>query len=98
MSIPLQGQEPGWQSLGGSVFPSPEEAPSATSPGTEPTGTSEPLGTGTVSAELSRSPGISRALLQFSSLVTDPEGMAKKLDTSLLKVRGCLPKPGILPK
>ena len=53
MSIPLQGQEPGWQSLGGSVFPSPEEAPSATSPGTEPTGTSEPLGTGTVSAELS---------------------------------------------
>ncbi|XP_023116112.1 von Willebrand factor A domain-containing protein 5B2 isoform X2 [Felis catus] len=47
------GQEPGWQSLGGSVFPSPEEAPSATSPGTEPTGTSEPLGTGTVSAELS---------------------------------------------
>lgn len=53
MSIPLQGQEPGWQSLGSSVFPSPEEAPSATSPGTEPTGTSEPLGTGTVSAELS---------------------------------------------
>ncbi|XP_077610589.1 von Willebrand factor A domain-containing protein 5B2 isoform X3 [Crocuta crocuta] len=46
------GQEPGWQSLGGSVFPSPEEAPSATSPGTEPTGTSEPLGTSTVSAEL----------------------------------------------
>uniref|UniRef100_A0A8C0AGP5 Tripartite motif containing 40 n=1 Tax=Bos mutus grunniens TaxID=30521 RepID=A0A8C0AGP5_BOSMU len=38
-----------------------------------------------VSAELSRSPGISRALLQFSSLVTDLEGMAKKLDTSLLK-------------
>lgn len=35
------------------MFPSPEEAPSATSPGTEPTGTSEPLGTGTVSAELS---------------------------------------------
>ncbi|XP_070099461.1 von Willebrand factor A domain-containing protein 5B2 isoform X3 [Equus caballus] len=50
---PPRGQEPGWQSLGGSVFPSPEEAPSATSPGTEPTGTSEPLGTGTVSAELS---------------------------------------------
>ncbi|XP_022363812.1 von Willebrand factor A domain-containing protein 5B2 isoform X1 [Enhydra lutris kenyoni] len=47
------GPEPGWQSLGGSVFPSPEEAPSATSPGTEPTGTSELLGTGTVSAELS---------------------------------------------
>ncbi|KAF3827366.1 hypothetical protein GH733_002852 [Mirounga leonina] len=40
-------------SLGGSVFPSPEEAPSATSPGTEPTGTSELLGTGTVSTELS---------------------------------------------
>lgn len=35
------------------MFPSPEEAPSATSPGTEPTGTSELLGTGTVSAELS---------------------------------------------
>ncbi|XP_059247403.1 von Willebrand factor A domain-containing protein 5B2 isoform X5 [Mustela nigripes] len=48
-----RGPEPGWQSLGGSVFPSPEEAPSATSPGTEPTGTSELLGTGTVSAELS---------------------------------------------
>nr|XP_007970116.1 von Willebrand factor A domain-containing protein 5B2 isoform X10 [Chlorocebus sabaeus] len=50
---PPGGQEPGWQSLGGSVFPSPEEAPSAASPGTDPTGTSEPLGTGTVSAELS---------------------------------------------
>ncbi|XP_057356542.1 von Willebrand factor A domain-containing protein 5B2 isoform X4 [Manis pentadactyla] len=50
---PPGGQEPGWQSLGGSVFPSPEEAPSATSPGTEPTGTSEPLGTTTMSAELS---------------------------------------------
>lgn len=35
------------------MFPSPEEVPSATSPGTEPTGTSEPLGTGTVSGELS---------------------------------------------
>lgn len=35
------------------MFPSPEEAPSATSAGTEPTGTSELLGTGTVSAELS---------------------------------------------
>ena len=31
-------------------------------------------------------PGISRALLHLSSLVTDLEGMAKKLDTSLLKV------------
>ncbi|KAM9739426.1 E3 ubiquitin ligase TRIM40 isoform 2-T3 [Dama dama] len=38
-----------------------------------------------VSAELSRMPGISRALLHLSSLVTDLEGMAKKLDTSLLK-------------
>nr|XP_020744525.1 tripartite motif-containing protein 40 isoform X2 [Odocoileus virginianus texanus] len=37
------------------------------------------------SAELSRMPGISRALLHLSSLVTDLEGMAKKLDTSLLK-------------
>ncbi|XP_047420464.1 von Willebrand factor A domain-containing protein 5B2 isoform X3 [Sciurus carolinensis] len=50
---PPVGQEPGWHSLGGSVFPSPEEAPSVASPGTEPTGTSEPLETGTVSAELS---------------------------------------------
>ncbi|XP_041534010.1 von Willebrand factor A domain-containing protein 5B2 isoform X6 [Microtus oregoni] len=49
------GQEPGWQSLGGSVFPSPEEAFSVTSPGTEPTHTAEPPGTGTVSAELSLS-------------------------------------------
>ncbi|KAM9739427.1 E3 ubiquitin ligase TRIM40 isoform 3-T4 [Dama dama] len=40
-----------------------------------------------VSAELSRMPGISRALLHLSSLVTDLEGMAKKLDTSLLKER-----------
>ncbi|XP_038201168.2 von Willebrand factor A domain-containing protein 5B2 isoform X3 [Arvicola amphibius] len=47
------GQEPGWQSLGGSVFPSPEEAFSVTSPGTEPTHTAEPPGTGTLSAELS---------------------------------------------
>nr|XP_048309729.1 von Willebrand factor A domain-containing protein 5B2 isoform X3 [Myodes glareolus] len=47
------GQEPGWQSLGGSVFPSPEEAFSVTSPGTEPTHTAELPGTGTVSAELS---------------------------------------------
>ncbi|XP_045439702.1 von Willebrand factor A domain-containing protein 5B2 isoform X3 [Pipistrellus kuhlii] len=47
------GQESGWQSLGGSMFPSPEEVPSATSAGTEPTGTSEPLGTGTVPGELS---------------------------------------------
>ncbi|XP_057621566.1 von Willebrand factor A domain-containing protein 5B2 isoform X7 [Chionomys nivalis] len=49
------GQEPGWQSLGGSVFPSPEEAFSVTSPGTELTHTAEPPGTGTVSAELSLS-------------------------------------------
>ncbi|KAM6160959.1 von Willebrand factor A domain-containing protein 5B2 [Erethizon dorsatum] len=51
---PPGGQEPGWQSFGGSVFPSPEEVPSVASPGTEPTGTSEPPGTGTVSAEVSR--------------------------------------------
>ncbi|XP_027632512.1 von Willebrand factor A domain-containing protein 5B2 [Tupaia chinensis] len=50
---PLQGQEPGWQSLAGSMFPSPEEAPSVTSPGTEPSGPSEPPGAGSVSAELS---------------------------------------------
>ena len=55
---------------------------------------------GDVSAELSRIPGISEALCQLSSLVTNLEGMAKKLDTSLLKVHilGCLPKPGSLPK
>ncbi|XP_031823963.1 von Willebrand factor A domain-containing protein 5B2 isoform X2 [Sarcophilus harrisii] len=43
---PPAGQEPGWRSLGGSVFPSPEE-PSATSLGTEPT---DPAGTGTASS------------------------------------------------
>lgn len=52
-SLSPQSQEPGWQSLGGSVFPSPEEVLSVTSPGTEPTHSAEPLGTGTVSAELS---------------------------------------------
>ncbi|XP_003476966.2 von Willebrand factor A domain-containing protein 5B2 isoform X2 [Cavia porcellus] len=51
---PVEAQEPGWQSFGGSVFLSPEEVPSVASPGTEPTGTSEPPGTfGTVSAEVS---------------------------------------------
>ncbi|XP_037695383.1 LOW QUALITY PROTEIN: von Willebrand factor A domain-containing protein 5B2 [Choloepus didactylus] len=65
------GQEPGWQSLGGSVFPSPEEEPSVTSPGTEPTATSEPLGTGTVSARLSSlwAPGDSE---QSTEALTDP--------------------------
>ncbi|TKC52864.1 hypothetical protein EI555_003446 [Monodon monoceros] len=70
-SRPLGGQEPGWQSLGSSVFPSPEEAPSATSPGTEPTGTSEPLGTGTVSAELS-SPWAARDSDRSTDALTDP--------------------------
>ncbi|XP_038318852.1 von Willebrand factor A domain-containing protein 5B2 isoform X2 [Canis lupus familiaris] len=65
------GQEPGWQSLGGSVFPSPEEVPSATSPGTEPTGTSELLGTGTVSAELS-SPWAAGDSEQSTDALTDP--------------------------
>ncbi|XP_077610588.1 von Willebrand factor A domain-containing protein 5B2 isoform X2 [Crocuta crocuta] len=65
------GQEPGWQSLGGSVFPSPEEAPSATSPGTEPTGTSEPLGTSTVSAEL-YSPWAAGDSEQSTDALTDP--------------------------
>ncbi|XP_073887637.1 von Willebrand factor A domain-containing protein 5B2 isoform X20 [Macaca fascicularis] len=68
---PPGGQEPGWQSLGGSVFPSPEEAPSAASPGTEPTGTSEPLGTGTVSAELS-SPWAAGDLERSTDALTDP--------------------------
>ncbi|XP_029099333.1 tripartite motif-containing protein 40 isoform X2 [Monodon monoceros] len=36
-------------------------------------------------AEVSRIPGISRAMIQLSSLVTELEGMAKKLDASLLK-------------
>ncbi|XP_057554038.1 E3 ubiquitin ligase TRIM40 [Hippopotamus amphibius kiboko] len=36
-------------------------------------------------AEVSRNPGISRTITQLSSLVTDLEGMAKKLDASLLK-------------
>ncbi|XDC50368.1 hypothetical protein R6Z07M_001550 [Ovis aries] len=70
-SQPPGGQEPGWQSLGGSVFPSPEEAPSATSPGTEPTGTSEPLGTGTVSAELS-SPWAAGDSERSTDALTDP--------------------------
>uniref|UniRef100_G3QX63 von Willebrand factor A domain containing 5B2 n=1 Tax=Gorilla gorilla gorilla TaxID=9595 RepID=G3QX63_GORGO len=70
-SRPPGGQEPGWQSSGGSVFPSPEEAPSAASPGTEPTGTSEPLGTGTVSAELS-SPWAARDSEQSTDALTDP--------------------------
>ncbi|XP_077847955.1 von Willebrand factor A domain-containing protein 5B2 isoform X17 [Macaca mulatta] len=68
---PPGGQGPGWQSLGGSVFPSPEEAPSAASPGTEPTGTSEPLGTGTVSAELS-SPWAAGDLERSTDALTDP--------------------------
>ncbi|XP_062966434.1 von Willebrand factor A domain-containing protein 5B2 isoform X4 [Cynocephalus volans] len=66
------GQEPGWQSLGGSMFPSPEEAPSATSPGTEPTGTSEPLGTGTVSAELSSAWAAGDSEQTGADALTDP--------------------------
>ncbi|XP_045707715.1 von Willebrand factor A domain-containing protein 5B2 isoform X1 [Phyllostomus hastatus] len=65
------GQEPGWQSLGGSVFPSPEEVPSATSPGTDPTGTSEPVGTGTASGELS-SPWAAGDSEQSADALTDP--------------------------
>ncbi|XP_075411985.1 von Willebrand factor A domain-containing protein 5B2 [Tenrec ecaudatus] len=65
------GQEPGWQSLGGSVFPSPEEEPSATSPGTEPTGTTEPQGTGTVSAELSSAWAVGESE-QSADALTDP--------------------------
>ncbi|XP_012496150.1 PREDICTED: von Willebrand factor A domain-containing protein 5B2 [Propithecus coquereli] len=68
---PPGGQEPGWQNLGGSVFPSPEEVPSAVSPSTEPTGTSEPLGTGTVSAELS-SPWAAGDSEQSTDALTDP--------------------------
>ncbi|KAM6224662.1 von Willebrand factor A domain-containing protein 5B2 [Rhynchocyon petersi] len=69
-SRPTGGQEPGWQSLGGSVFPSPEEEPSAASLGTEPTGTTEPLGTGTVSAELS-SPWVNGDSEQSTDVLTD---------------------------
>ncbi|XP_038201166.1 von Willebrand factor A domain-containing protein 5B2 isoform X5 [Arvicola amphibius] len=65
------GQEPGWQSLGGSVFPSPEEAFSVTSPGTEPTHTAEPPGTGTLSAELS-SPWAAGDSEQSVEALTDP--------------------------
>ncbi|XP_072496543.1 von Willebrand factor A domain-containing protein 5B2 isoform X1 [Notamacropus eugenii] len=46
---PPVGQEHGWRSSGGSVFPSPEE-PSATSHGTEPTGTTDAPETSTASA------------------------------------------------
>ncbi|XP_012587890.1 PREDICTED: von Willebrand factor A domain-containing protein 5B2 isoform X3 [Condylura cristata] len=70
-SCPLGGQEPGWQSLGGSVFPSPEEEPSATSPGTEPTGTSAPPEVGTVSAELS-SPWAAGDSEPSADALTDP--------------------------
>ncbi|CAO2631301.1 von Willebrand factor A domain-containing protein 5B2 [Lemmus lemmus] len=59
------GQEPGWQSVGGSVSPSPEEAFSATSPGTEPPGT------GTLSAELS-SPWAAGDSEQSVEALTDP--------------------------
>ncbi|XP_013368812.1 PREDICTED: von Willebrand factor A domain-containing protein 5B2 isoform X1 [Chinchilla lanigera] len=82
---PLGGQEPGWQSVGGSVFPSPEEAPSVTSPGTEPTGTSEPPGTGTVSAEVSRlwAAGDSeRSTDALTDPVTDP-GPNPSSDTAI---------------
>ncbi|XP_007934119.1 von Willebrand factor A domain-containing protein 5B2 [Orycteropus afer afer] len=68
---PPQGQEPSWQSLGGSVFPSPEEEPSAASPGTEPTGTTEPLGTGIISAEPS-SPWAAGDSEQSTDVLTDP--------------------------
>ncbi|XP_048201824.1 von Willebrand factor A domain-containing protein 5B2 [Perognathus longimembris pacificus] len=68
---PPGGQEVGWQSLGGSVFPSPEETPSVTSPGTEPTGTSEPPGAGTVSADLS-SPWAAGDSEHSSEALTDP--------------------------
>nr|XP_039334631.1 von Willebrand factor A domain-containing protein 5B2 isoform X1 [Saimiri boliviensis boliviensis] len=71
-SHPPGGQEPGWQSLGGSVFPSPEDAPSAASPGTEPTGTSEPLGTGTVSAELSSTWAAGDSERTGTDALTDP--------------------------
>ncbi|XP_008829494.1 von Willebrand factor A domain-containing protein 5B2 isoform X1 [Nannospalax galili] len=81
----LRGQEPSWQSLGGSVFPSPEEAPSVTSPGTEPTHTTEPLGTGTVSAELS-SPWAAGDSEQSTDALTDPvtdPGLNPSSDTAI---------------
>ncbi|XP_074045713.1 von Willebrand factor A domain-containing protein 5B2 isoform X2 [Macrotis lagotis] len=46
---PPVGQEHGWRSSGGSVFPSPEE-PSATSHGSEPTGATDPPEPSTASA------------------------------------------------
>ncbi|XP_055480945.1 von Willebrand factor A domain-containing protein 5B2 isoform X2 [Psammomys obesus] len=79
------GQEPGWQSLGGSVFPSPEEALSVTSPGTEPTHTAEPLGTGTVSAELSCPWAVGDSEQSMEALtdpVTDP-GPNPSSDTAI---------------
>nr|XP_020031407.1 von Willebrand factor A domain-containing protein 5B2 isoform X1 [Castor canadensis] len=71
-SRPPGGQEPGWQSLGGSVFPSPEEAPSVASPGTDPTGTSEPVGTGNVSAELSSPWAAGDSEQSGTDALTDP--------------------------
>ncbi|XP_064135295.1 von Willebrand factor A domain-containing protein 5B2 isoform X2 [Loxodonta africana] len=79
---PSGGQEPSWQSLGGSVFPSPEEEPSATSPGTEPTGTTEPLGADTVSAEVS-SPWVAGDSEQTGTdALTDP-GPNPSSDTAI---------------
>ncbi|XP_037065781.1 von Willebrand factor A domain-containing protein 5B2 isoform X4 [Peromyscus leucopus] len=81
----LGGQEPGWQSLGGSVFPSPEEAVSVTSPGTEPTHTTEPPGTSTVSAELSSlwAAGDSEQSMEaLTDPVTDP-GPNPSSDTAI---------------
>uniref|UniRef100_G3TEY8 von Willebrand factor A domain containing 5B2 n=1 Tax=Loxodonta africana TaxID=9785 RepID=G3TEY8_LOXAF len=77
----IYGQEPSWQSLGGSVFPSPEEEPSATSPGTEPTGTTEPLGADTVSAEVS-SPWVAGDSEQSTDALTDP-GPNPSSDTAI---------------
>ncbi|XP_066203204.1 von Willebrand factor A domain-containing protein 5B2 [Saccopteryx leptura] len=70
-SRPPGVQAPGWQSLGGSVFPSSEEVLSATSPGTELTGTAEPLRTGAVSGALS-SPCAAGDSEQSADALTDP--------------------------
>ncbi|KAL1787941.1 hypothetical protein HispidOSU_010933 [Sigmodon hispidus] len=69
------GQDRGCQSLGGSVFPSPEEALSVTSPGTEPTYTTEPLGMDAASAELSSPWAVGDSEQSVEALtepVTDP--------------------------
>ncbi|XP_043860717.1 von Willebrand factor A domain-containing protein 5B2 isoform X5 [Dromiciops gliroides] len=68
---PPVGQEHGWRSSGGSVFPSPEE-PSATSHGTELTGATDPPEAGTASAGRSSHYGPGDSERTGADPTTDP--------------------------